>query len=429
MAHFGVFCPPMKGHLHALFSVARGLQKRQHRITFFQVADLEKYVKAKGFEFCQIGANEFPLGALKQLDQQLGQLSGRAAHRLTVERFYRYAEVFLQQAGQEVQNAKIDVLLVDQVEAYGGAIAEKLSIPFVTIATALPFNPESGVPPLFTHWSYNRNPLAKLRNIIGYKLYTRSTAPVRKLVNKYRVLWGLPPLSFVWSERGDAYSKLAQISQLPQFLDFPRERLPKSFHATGLLLDETIQADVIFPWENLDGRPIIYACLGTLQNGHAHVFRKIAEACQGLNAQLVMSLGGGSLSEATLGPLPGNPVVVAYAPQIQLLKRASLLITHGGLNTTLEAVGLGVPMVFIPIAHDQPGVASRMAWHGVGEVMPLKRISVDRLRQKITKVFNEPRYREKAQQIKAQLNQRDGVEVACEIIERSVACQESMCTA
>jgi UDP-glucoronosyl and UDP-glucosyl transferase len=53
-----------------------------------------------------------------------------------------------------------------------------------------------------------------------------------------------------------------------------------------------------------------------------------------------------------LGPIPANTVVVRVAPQIELLKRSALCITHAGLNTTLEALAQGVPLVAIPIGYD-----------------------------------------------------------------------------
>ncbi|WLT39734.1 hypothetical protein NON20_10065 [Synechocystis sp. B12] len=68
--------------------------------------------------------------------------------------------------------------------------------------------------------------------------------------------------------------------------------------------------------------------------------------------------------------LPGNPLVVNYAPQLELLQRTALTITHAGLNTTLECLNNAVPMVAIPIANDQPGVAARIAWAGVGNLFP-----------------------------------------------------------
>jgi hypothetical protein len=60
---------------------------------------------------------------------------------------------------------------------------------------------------------------------------------------------------------------------------------------------------------------LIYALMVTLQNRQQEIFNCIAEACVGLDAQLVISLGGGSSPESLQG-LPGNPLVVGYAPQL-----------------------------------------------------------------------------------------------------------------
>jgi UDP:flavonoid glycosyltransferase YjiC (YdhE family) len=91
----------------------------------------------------------------------------------------------------------------------------------------------------------------------------------------------------------------------------------------------------VFPWQRLDGRPLIYTSMGTLRNRLQKIFETIAEACAGLDAQLVLSLG--SRDDVPAGAFAGAPVVVPFAPQIDLLKRAALTITHAGLNTALES--------------------------------------------------------------------------------------------
>jgi UDP:flavonoid glycosyltransferase YjiC (YdhE family) len=73
------------------------------------------------------------------------------------------------------------------------------------------------------------------------------------------------------------------------------------------------------------------------------------------DVQLVISLGGG-LKADDLGPLAGNPVVVNYAPQVELVRRTALTISRGGLKTVLEALSYGVPQVVIPVTNDQPGL-------------------------------------------------------------------------
>jgi zeaxanthin glucosyltransferase len=176
---------------------------------------------------------------------------------------------------------------------------------------------------------------------------------------------------------------------------------------------------VAFPWEKLTGEPLIYASLGSLVNGHPEIFRTILEAAEKLKGiQVVLSVGK-NLNLGDLGPIPGNTLVVHTAPQISLLKRAVLCITHAGLNTTLEALAQGVPMVAIPIGYDQPGVAARIAHHGVGEFMEVEHLTVEGLSERIQRVLNNPRYRIRAQHFANVIAKSRGLDLAADVIERA----------
>jgi hypothetical protein len=90
------------------------------------------------------------------------------------------------------------------------------------------------------------------------------------------------------------FSRLAQVAQLPAAMELPGRQLPPRVHHTGPWTDAAGWAPVDFPWSRLDPvRPLAYASMGTLQNGVLRTFRIIAEACTGLDLQLVISLGGG----------------------------------------------------------------------------------------------------------------------------------------
>jgi len=119
-----------------------------------------------------------------------------------------------------------------------------------------------------------------------------------------------------------------------------------------------------------------------------------------------------------LGLIPSNTIVVRIAPQIELLKRATLCITHAGLNTALEALAQGVPMVAIPIGFDQPGVAARIAYHGVGEFVEIRNLTAGQLTGLIAKVKTNPNYRDKARWFQKVLTEPRGPDVAADIIER-----------
>jgi zeaxanthin glucosyltransferase len=245
-------------------------------------------------------------------------------------------------------------------------------------------------------------------------LLVRIADPVFREVNQQRNAWGLRP--FKRSE--EALSPLAQITQLPEALEFEIVgKKPAGLHYTGPFLDSEQRPAVEFPWERLDGRPLIYASMGTLQNGSEAIFRTIAEACAGLDSQLLISLGGG-LDPARLGKLAGNPLVVSFAPQLEILKRAALVITHGGLNTVLESLCEGVPLVAVPLANDQPGVAARLKARGACVVVPRYRLNAARLRKAVMLVLQDARYREAAQVLQRIIQRMDGPGRAAELIEQ-----------
>jgi MGT family glycosyltransferase len=208
-----------------------------------------------------------------------------------------------------------------------------------------------------------------------------------------------------------------QLCLQPAEFEYPRDHLPACFHFTGPLTDVSARIAVAFPWEKLDGRRLVYASLGTMQNRRKHLFVRIARACAALDVQLVMSLGGGC-EPGDLGVLPGSPVVVPFAPQLELLKRASLCITHGGMNTTMECLAEGVPMVAIPITNDQPGVAARIAWTGCGEWLHPHGLSVRRLRSLVRKVLEGPGYRQSAQRMRVAILRAGGLKRAADIVEQ-----------
>jgi len=157
--------------------------------------------------------------------------------------------------------------------------------------------------------------------------------------------------------------------------------------------------------------------MGTLQNGIERIFRLIAETCAGFPVQTVISLGGG-LRPEVFGDLPGEPIVVRYAPQLELLSRAALTIFHGGLNTALESLAHGVPMIAIPITFDQPGVGARIVQTGTGTMIPIHELTVERLRKEMGEVLTNPAYRTNAKLLQGQVSAINGVKVAADIVER-----------
>ena len=166
-------------------------------------------------------------------------------------------------------------------------MADYLGLPFVTVCNALPLNEEADVPPIFTHWDVAGGPLGRLRNRAAGALGGAPSLQVAAVLWTYRRQW---KLASQWSIN-QTFSSLAQISQLPAVFDFPRRALPPHFHHTGPFRRASSHP-IPFPYERLDGRPLILSSLGTLQNRRLPLFQAIAGACADLDVQLVLSLGG-----------------------------------------------------------------------------------------------------------------------------------------
>jgi zeaxanthin glucosyltransferase len=413
--HISLACPELSGHMNPMTTLGRELVRRGHRVTVVARPDGEAKAVAAGLGFAAIGAAEFPPGAIAAQSVRLGGMTARSALRYTVEMMRLAAEVTLRDLPAVIREHGIEGLLVDQVNPAAGTVAEIEGLPFVKVANALALNRDPACPPAVLPWRYRPGPLGRLRNAAGNWFLHRVTAPVRDTINTHRVRHGFAPRM---GEETPVF--LAEIAQQPAFFDFPRARPEPRLHFTGPWHTADGGSDVPFPWERLDGRPLVYASLGTLQNRLSEMFVAIAEAVAPLDVQLVISLGAADQDVAALAArCPGDPVVVPVTPQLQLLDKATLAITHAGLNTALEALARGVPMVAIPITNDQPGVARRLEWIGVAETVLPQQLTAVRLRRAVDRVLNDPGYRERAGERAGEIASLDGVGRAADIVEEA----------
>ena len=392
MTHFGIICPPATGHLNTILPLAQELQKRNHRVTLFGILDTKAQTVAAGVEFQAIGEQEFPLGSVEAKNSKVGVLTGKNVREYALQWRQKLVPVLLEEGIEIIKNARIQALLVDHKSKEGGTVAEVLKIPFITICSAL------------VSENYGQ---------------VKFQDPIQEVVNEYRHKFNLLPYS---CDR-EFYSPLAQISHQPKEFDLPRTRrtaLPKCFHFTGPYHTSVARNKIDFPWSKLTGKPLIYASLGTIQNRQVEIFQGIAKACKIFDIQLIISLGGG-LEVQSLPPLPGDPLVVSYAPQLEILKKATLIITNAGLNSTLEALNYGVPIIAIPISYEQPNIASRLVWKGVAEALPIDNFKVDKLENYIAKILDHNSYKQKALNLQAAIINSGGVNLAGDIIEEAIA--------
>jgi MGT family glycosyltransferase len=400
--------------MNPMTALARKLRERGHDILFSGFPDCEPYIRHAGFEFLTVGAREFPLGFTDLWLAELSKMNGLAGLRFTIAKLLEGLEATLRESTAGLRQARVDALVWDEVGRGAFLVAAELDVPFIHICNALPFQPSNSVPPGFLPWRHRTGALARLRNRMGYAAFAYFMRPATDALSQHSLRRGVP---FDRDDLTAGMSRLAIISQLPAAFDFPNPELPPWFYHTGPFHDGNGRPAVDFPWHQLTGRPLVYASMGTIQNGAEHVFWTIATACSTLDCQLVLSLGK-NISPDTNAPFPANCVALSNVPQLDLLRRATLCITHAGMNTALECLAAGVPMVAIPVTNDQPGVATRIEYHGAGTVVPLRRLTAPRLRSAIQQVLNNPVYRDNAARLQTAIRSSDGLTRAADIIEK-----------
>jgi MGT family glycosyltransferase len=415
MSRIGFLCSPAIGHLNPAIAVAHCLQIRGHQVTFFHPAFhrsvAEPPVLAAGLKFNPLPESDIPYRRSRKSVLGIG---GKLLE--AVEGIERDTLRVFSTAPRALSAENIDAVVADQASAAAGTVAEYLHLPHITLSFFPPLFLQDCVPPANFGWRYSAGRVGQMRNWFGNKLVTYLATPLMEIVNHQRRAWELPELHHL----NELSSRTAIVAQLPRALDFPRPHWPSHIFHAGPFCNQRIRQPVEFPWERLDGKPLIYASMGTIQNDRLDVFHMVEQACVPLDTQLVLSLGGGSPEPGAIRTQLPNTIVRSYVPQLELLRRAHLTITHAGLNTTLESLSEGVPLVAIPVSADQPGVAARIEWAGCGIVVPLRQLSVRHLRGALTGILQHPQYRAAAHRMQNEITSLDGPNIAADTIERVI---------
>lgn len=170
-----------------------------------------------------------------------------------------------------------------------------------------------------------------------------------------------------------------------------------------------------FPLADIKGKSVIYISLGTLFNDNVPFYRKCLQAF-GYTHHLVMMAVVKSVDIRLLGEIPPNFIIRDFVPQLQVLKHSSVFITHGGMNSTMEALIDRVPLVVFPQATDQYLVATRVQELGVGVWVKQQNIQPQKLRELVEKVMQDSSIRRNVERLGKSLIEAGGTQRAVDKI-------------
>lgn len=411
-------CMPITGHLNPMIALARRMQTRGHQILFISFADTKDVVEAAGLAFAAISEAAYPTGSMTTFMERFAQAVGLEPVQYWIAEIVpRLLKDALEDLPRIAKEQEVDAFAFDTTFTYIELAALRLHKPYIHVWNVLPFDSSGTTPPYMFDLQYDPSPAGRARNLEALSSIRVFSAPRQEIASAYAQSAGL---QIDWTRPDATVSELLILSQVPREFDLPGIPRPPQFWYTGPFYDDSGRRPVSFPWEKLTGAPLIYASLGTLVNGLEHIHRTILDAARKLPEMQVVFSTGRNVRLDDLGPIPANVVAVQSAPQLELLKSAQLCITHAGVNTTLESLMRGVPLLAIPITFDQPGVALRIAHHGVGEILRLRELSSDALATLARRILDTTAYRTRARHFQQIIQQTEGLDLAANLIDSSL---------
>lgn len=163
-----------------------------------------------------------------------------------------------------------------------------------------------------------------------------------------------------------------------------------------------------------DGSALIYLSLGSLGGADVALMQRLVDVLADSPHRFIVSKG----PQADRITLPGNMVGEQTLPQTKVIPQVDLVITHGGNNTTTEALHFGKPMVVLPLFWDQYDNAQRMDELGYGIRLATYDFADEELTGAIEKILGDTDLRASMAALGERIRARDGLTVGADVIER-----------
>jgi MGT family glycosyltransferase len=398
------------------------LRNRGHRVVFAAEASWRGKLAPLGFEedlvdlappaegeadagqfwkdFVASTAPEFRKPTIEQLETWIkpvwAELAGGA----------RYSH---QQLTEIVARVRPDVIVEDNVVGFPALLTA--GVPFVRIVSCNPLEvKDPGIPPVFSGYpAGDRAGWAEFR-----AEYDRVHRPLWQEFSDWFAAQGAPPLpdlEFIGS--GDV-----NLYVYPELADYQRERpLGPGWHRIESAVRQTdAQFTVPPPLAGGDGA-LVYFSLGSLGSADTGLMRRVIECLAATPHRYLVSKGP-LHEEIELAP---NMWGAEFVPQVSVLPQADLVITHGGNNTTTEALHFGKPMIVLPLFWDQYDNAQRVGELGFGVRLDTYRFTDDQLRGALQRLLSDGALRDRLARTGEKIRAQHGLRRAADVSEATAA--------
>lgn len=373
-----------KSHFSALIPFIEACQRGGHTVAVAAPPDLAERVAAAGATF-------FPVGhpgdeRLRPIWARMRGVPEAELNRIAIGEIFAGAcgEAALPSVVGVIESWAPSIVLHESCEWSGFVAAEKLGVPHARVAICAP----------------------------GFEATIRSVAG--PYIEAHRERLGVP-----LDPSGERMRSEPSLTLFPRTFDaFSEGSAPLHRFRT------TQQAAPPLPqwWGTREG-PFVYATLGTVSGKFEMVHAAYRETVDGLSALPIRVLltTGDDLPLAALGEVPANVHVERFVPQDHVIPHAAAALCHAGSGTVLGMLAAGVPMVAMPLFADQSYNAQQIAATGVGVAVAGGDGRVERIRNAMQRVLDEPSIRSRARDIEREIVELPRIDEAARVIEQLAA--------
>ena len=411
------------GPTNNCIGIGNELLKRGHRVVFAAERSWQGKLAALGFEEDLVDlapapeeeqdAGQFWKDYIKAVSPEFRKTTAEQLETVTLpiwEELASGAKYCEPQLKAIIERVRPDVIIEDNVIAFPALVTA--GVPFVRITSCNPLEvPGDEIAPVFSGLGKDdREGWAEFR-----AEYERTHRPLWESYNAWVQEQGAPPLpEMEFIHRGDQ-----NLYVYPEVLDYHADRpLDDTWHRLDSSVRETEQAPADLPASFIDGsRPLVYFSLGSLGSADVDLMRRVIDALAELPVNVIVSKG--PLHEEF--ELADNMWGAEFLPQTKILPLVDLVITHGGNNTTTEALHFGKPMILLPLFWDQYDNAQRVHEQGYGLRLDTYRFTPEELQQAVRGLLADTELRERVAAVGEDIRSRDGVAAAADVIERVAA--------
>lgn len=374
----------LHGHINPTLPIVKELVRRGEEVYYFGTKEFEPKLTAAGAVFLDYGP-EFDL-FLREFHPH-----GNHPFYTLMEYMLGFDRTIVPVVLKKVQGIRFDCIIHDVMFGGGSILADQLHLPAIASCSSfvmqkLPL-PERMLEPGFH---------PQLDYLYG-------------LLTDALVEWGKKDLQLA-----DIFYKKAPLTLV---------YTSRMFHPMGSVFGDAfcfVGPSVTDRNETLDfktdpNKKLVYISMGTILSGCEDFYNKCIDAFSDENYQVIISIGK-KTDITQLKPAPEHILLRDYIPQLEVLKKADVFISHGGLNSVSEALYYGVPVIPIPLSNDQPAVAKQLAELGAGIELKMEEVTKELLSQTVHTVLGDQSYQKQSQVIGDSFRKAGGYQKAADII-------------